>query len=358
MWRPFCLTLCFLAASVFAAEKHIDFSQLREGEAPAGFRSAVSGQGKPGNWKIVLDEAPSLLPDLGPQSHDKPPTSTTVTKRAVLAQLAEDPADEHFPLLIYEGEVFGDFKLTTHVKTVKGAVEQMAGIAFHIQNETNYYVVRLSSLGKTFRFYKVVNGERGIPVGPEMEIPSGVWHELTVECKGEEIRCSLDGKELISVRDKGNALTSGKFGFWTKSDSVSYFGDTALTYKPHIAPAQVLVGDVLKKYPKLLDVKIFVSADDSKTTRLVGSKESGQNGQPGVDAERDVIDRGSIYYGKEKDSVTVTMPLHDRNGDGIAAARVVMKTFKGQTEKNAVERARPIVQELQARIQSLQDLVD
>src|SRR5205085_5063404 len=105
------------------------------------------------------------------------------TKRAVLAQLAQDSADEHFPLLIYEDEVFDDFKLTTQVKTVKGTVEQMAGIAFHIQNETNYYVVRISSLGRTFRFYKVVNGERGVPVGPEMEIPLGVWHELTVNCK-------------------------------------------------------------------------------------------------------------------------------------------------------------------------------
>ena len=30
-----------------------------------------------------------------------------------------------------------DFTLTTRFKTVKGVVEQMAGIAFRIQNETN-----------------------------------------------------------------------------------------------------------------------------------------------------------------------------------------------------------------------------
>ena len=120
----------------------------------------------------------------------------------MLAQLAQDPADEHFPLLIYEGETIGDFTLTTRFKTVKGVVEQMAGIAFRIQNETNYYVVRASSLGNTFRFYKVLNGQRGPLVGPEVPIPSGVWHELTVECKGNAIRCLLNGKELITATDK------------------------------------------------------------------------------------------------------------------------------------------------------------
>jgi len=71
-----------------------------------------------------------------------------------------------------------------------------------------------------------------------------------------------------------------------------------------------------------------------------------------------VLDHGSTYYGKDSGSVSVTMPVRDRNGDCIAAARVIMKTFKGQTEKNAVERARPVVQEIQARVQSIQDLVE
>src|SRR5262249_53006280 len=108
MWRPLFSTLCFLAVSALAAERHFDFSQLREGEPPPGFRSTVTGGGKPGNWKIVLDEASSLLPSLAPQSHDAAPTST-VNKRAVLGQLAQDPTDEHFPLLIYDEEVFDDF---------------------------------------------------------------------------------------------------------------------------------------------------------------------------------------------------------------------------------------------------------
>ncbi len=52
------------------------------------------------------------------------------------------------------------------------------------------------------------------------------------------------------------------------------------------------------------------------------------------------------------------MPLRDRNGDAIGAARVVMKPFLGQTERAAIERAAPIVKQMQVRIQTLQDLIE
>src|ERR1051325_11230233 len=211
--------LVLLALPCFGAEKKFDFSDVRENQTPPGFRSVVNGLGKPGDWKVILDEVPPLLPRLTSQA-------SALTKQSVLAQLAQDSTDEHFPLLIFENEEYGDFTLTTRFKTVRGAAEQMAGIAFRIQNETNYYVVRASSLGKTFKFYRVVNGVRGVPVGPEVPVPSGVWHEMTVECKDNQIRALLNGKELINLTDKVDPLKNGKIGFWTKSDSVSYFADT------------------------------------------------------------------------------------------------------------------------------------
>src|SRR3974390_2808785 len=201
----FCpLTLLVLPGA--AAERSFDFSEWRQDQTLPGFRSSVTGKGKPGDWKIILDDVAPMLEPLSPQAH-------VDTKQSVLAQLAQDPTDEHFPMLIYDDLLFGDFTLTTRLKTVKGVMEQMAGIAFRVQNETNYYVVRISSLGNTFKFYKVLNGERGPLVGPDQPIPAGVWHDLKIECKGSQIRCSLDGKELISVTDKVNELTSGRIAF-------------------------------------------------------------------------------------------------------------------------------------------------
>ncbi len=337
--------------SVLGAERRFDFSEMRQSQTLPGFRSAVMGKGKAGEWKILLDDvAPALAP--------LTPGATGNAKQAVLAQVSQDPTDEHFPLLIYEDEVFGDFTLTTRIKMVKGVMEQMAGIAFRVQNETNYYLVRASSLGNTFKFYKVLNGDRGPLVGPELPIPAGVWHDLTIECKGSDIRCSLDGKEYISVTDKANALTSGKIGFWTKSDSLSYFVDTRIVYTPFAPPAQALVRDMLKRYPRLMGLKIYVPGKEPGATRLVASKTADELGQPGTKTESDVISRGETFYGKEGDVISVIMPLRDRNGEAIAAARVIMKSFPGQTEENAIVRAAPIVKQIQSNIQSLDDLID
>jgi hypothetical protein len=350
MRAGFFWSLMLLAFPLGAAERNFDFGEMTLNQPPPGFRSAVSGSGKPGDWKVILDDVTPALAPLTPQA-------PSVAKKAVLAQTAQDPTDEHFPMLIYDEDTYGDFTLTTRFKTVRGTAEQMAGIAFRIQNETNYYVVRASSLGNTFRFYKVVNGQRGTIIGPETPIPSGVWHDLTIECKANQIRCQLDGKELIPPLTD-NSFNSGKIGFWTKSDSVSYFADTKIVYTRREAPAQEMVREMAKKYPHLLALKIYIPGADPKTTRLIASKDDKEIGQAGAKTEREVIGRGETYFGKEKDSVSVIMPLRDRNGDAIAAARVVMKSFAGQTEENAIVRAAPIVKEMQARVQSLQDLTE
>jgi hypothetical protein len=350
MRNDFLWALALLAWPAMAAEHKFDFAEVRENQAPPGFRSIVTGEGKPGDWRVIMDEVPPLLQSLSR-------AAPAVAKQAVLAQLAQDPTDEHFSLLIYEGGTIDDFTLTTRFKTVKGVQEKMAGIAFRIQNPTNYYVVRASSLGNNLRFYKVLNGQRGPLVGPEVPIPSGVWHELTVECKGNAIRCLLNGKELITATDKVNPFTSGKIGFWTKSDSVSYFADAKLIYKPHEAPAQTLVRETLKKYPRLLGLQLYVLGDDSKTPRLLASKNTNEVNRAGSKIEQDVIEHGTPYYGKEKGFVSVVLPMRDRNGDSVAAVRVIMKRSAGQNEQHAFARAQPVIQEMQSRFGSLQDLV-
>jgi hypothetical protein len=343
------LFLLFSAGLASAAELSFDFGSVPSGQIPPLFRSTMTGKGQPGKWQVILDE---VAPKLEPLT----PGVTNVSRQPVLAQTSRDATDERFPILVYEGEVLGDFSLTTQFKTVLGLAEQMAGVVFRLQDETNYYVLRASSLGNTFRFYKVVNGQRGQLIGVDTPIPSGVWHELKVECRGNEIRCFLNGQQLIpTITD--TSFTTGKIGFWTKSDSVSYFARTKIVYSQREPPAQRLVRDTLAKYPKLIGVQVYAGSTNWVGTRLVGAPEGTEVGTPGSKVEDDVIRQANTYYGKGKKSVTVTMPLRDRNGDVIAAARVVMSTFPGQTEKNALERAAPIVRYMQSRIQSLDDLV-
>jgi hypothetical protein len=60
------------------------------------------------------------------------------------------------------------------------------------------------------------------------KVASAVWHELSVEVKGDHIAVSFDGKKVIDGRDSTFA-GAGKFGVWTKADSVIYFDDLTAT---------------------------------------------------------------------------------------------------------------------------------
>lgn len=333
------MVLCWAAS---AAERRIDFSQSKVGAPPAGFRGAVTGEGKPGEWKVVTDEVPSLMPALSSKA-------SAVARQSVLAQLAQDPTDEHFPLFVYEDETFGDFTLTTRLKTVAGKQEQMAGVAFRIQNETNYYVVRISSMGNNIRFYKFVNGVRSTPIGPELKVPTNVWHELTIECKGNQIRVLMNGIEVLPTLTD-SSFPSGKIGFWTKSDSISYFADAKVTYTVRQKLSETLVADALSKYGKLLGLKLYTLQPGKDQPQVIASNNKSEVGQLGGKDELDCLHNGTPYVGKGRGTVAVLLPVRDRNGEAVAVARITMDTFFGQTENNALTRARPVVKFMESRI--------
>jgi hypothetical protein len=355
---PTVVTWAVLSTVVFssawiahAAEKVFDFKDEDVNRAPRGFQSALAGTGGKGDWRIVLDDVPSLMPSIAPL-----PSARPAGKRPVLAQLARERTDEHFPLLVCEEETFGDFTLTTRFKLVDGAEEQMAGIAFRLQDERNFYYVRASGLGGTFHFFKVVDGVRLPPRGTNLPIAKGVWHDLTLECKGTRIRALMDGKEAIPLLED-RTFSSGKIAFLTKSDAVSYFADTIIHYKPRETLAQILVRDAYRKYPRLLALRIYAPTAQTGPMQVVASLDPGEVGRQAPSEAGDVLAKQGYYYGKDSGTVMLTLPLRDNSGDKVAAVRVVMKSFPGQTEKNAVARAMPVVQSMETRIQTWQDLI-
>ncbi len=345
--KVFCLLFALFADAALGAERAFDFSQFPLQSSPTGFVSQVSGAGKSGDWKIIEDEVPLALAPLSPNA-------PKAGRRFVLAQLAQETTDEHFPLLIFNGETFGDFTLTTRFKCVSGSVDQMAGIAFRLQDEKNFYVVRASSLGNSFRFYKVVNGERSPPIGPQIKIPAGVWHEMSVAGQGNQIRCSLNGQELFPVLTD-NSFAAGKIAFWTKSDSVSYFADTKIIYTPRVSLAQKIITEMIERYPRVIGLKIFAK-NDANELRVIASNHQNEVGEPGGKVEATVLAKEAPYYAKGGETVSVITPLKDRNGDANGVLRIIMKPFPGQTERNVLARATPIVKAVEARMVSAKDL--
>ena len=350
MRKLFVFLVLALAAPAWGAELKIDFSNFPVNETPSGFHSALAGTGQPGNWKIIMDEIPSAFAPLTPQASRTP----IMTQRAVLAQLSSESNEERFPMLIYDKETFKDFKLTTQFKIVSGTAEQMAGVVFRYQNASNFYVIRASALGHNVRFYKVVDGLRGNFFGPTTNISTNVWHTLTVQCQGNQFMFWLDGQLVIPPLND-NTFTEGKIGFWTMSDAVSYFGDTTITYKPRVPMAQSLVDNMMRTYPRILKLRIY-TLNDKGEPQIIASNDKEEIGKPGTDAEKGAITTGTVYFGRGKGVVAVTMPLSDRNGDPVAAVRVELNSFFGETQNSAVDRARTIVKQIQKQVVSGQDL--
>ena len=335
-----------LAFSANAAELHFNFSDTPEGQLPPKFEPLVTGKAQPGDWKIVMADVPSEFMAFSNQP-------VAMTRHGVLAQLSTDPTDERFPTLLYTGEKFRNFKLTTRFKLVSGVAEQMAGVIFRYQNSSNYYVVRVSGLGQNVRFYKVVDGLRSDPLGPSVSVTPG-WHSLAVQCDGNQISFWFDDRLMMPPLGD-NSFSEGLIGFRTKSDAVVYYTDTAMEYTPIVPGAQQLVNSIVAKQTRLLGLRIYLLQTNA-ATRVIASKDAEDVGQPGGAAELKALQDGTVSYGREKGAVLVTLPLHDRNGEFIAAVRVKLKSFWGETQDNAITRARMIVRDMQQNVTSAKDL--
>jgi Domain of Unknown Function (DUF1080) len=346
------LAAALLALPAFGAEREINFGDYPVDQTPSNFLSTVGGRGKPGDWKVMEDEVPSAMPA-------RNPNAPAVTQHAVVAQLARYAVDDHFPMLVLNDDAYNDFTFTTRFKIVGGAVAEMAGMVFRYQDEKNYYVLMASVLDSHFWFFKVVDGVRSEKlIGPKVDISKGEWHAMTAQCEGNHIHCLLDGKEVIPMITD-SSFSTGKVGFWTKSDSVSYFTDAKLTYTPRETLAQSIVSDTIQRFPKLEGLKVFAMRPGGAVPVVIAGKNDKEINEPGRGIEWDVIKNGKSYFGKDKQAgtVTVTVPLRDRNGDSIAAVVFVMKSFPGETEDTAALKAQTMIKGMQPRVTSLEDLL-
>jgi hypothetical protein len=321
-----------LAVSASAATLQFNFGDFEINSTPTNFQSVLAGGGAPPVWKVISTEVPSAF---SPLTGNTP----ALNRAKVLAQTSVDMTDERFPMFICRGETFRNFKFSAKFKIVSGITEQMAGLVFRFQNVSNFYVVRVSAAGHNVRFYKVVDGVRSNPLGPQIDIPVGEWHRLGVQCEGNQITVYLDDK-LVMPALGDNTFEEGKLGFWTKSDSVTCFTEGVVDYTPRIPPAQQMVDTVMNQETRLVGLRIYTLDDTStNTTHIIASNLKTEIGMLGGDSELYAIRDGTVSFGRDKGINNITMPLHDRNGDYIGAVRVKSKSFFGETQETALNRA-------------------
>jgi hypothetical protein len=330
------------------AERVFDFGESKPGDLPSGFRAFRAGTGKAGDWKLVLDEVDSMIQPFSSKA-------AAPAKLPVLAQLARDPADERFPVVVFDEETYGDMTFSTRVKVVEGAFEQIAGVVFRVVNETNFYVARINTADGNIRFYKFVNGQRTPPIGNDIALKKGQWHQLSVSCLGNRIRIQLNGKEAMPELTD-NSFATGKIGFITKSDTVAYFTDARITFKPLETLAANLVRQVLERQPRLLNLRIYGRTTLKPDLHVLAAKDPKDAGMPAGETESKVFKENQAYFAKEKGQAIVTAPLHDRNGETIGVVKFFLKPFTGQTEANTIGRVLPTLHEIEQQVGRSDDL--
>ena len=126
-----------------------------------------------------------------------------------------------FPGAIVSTKAFADFDASVKCKMHTGLVDATAGLIFRLQNPKAYYVVQASVLEGNFRLYRYVDGVRQPVAGAETKLHKDQWYTIKVECRGENIRCTLDDALVIECTDK--KYLKGKIGLWSKADSITYF---------------------------------------------------------------------------------------------------------------------------------------
>jgi hypothetical protein len=332
------------------AERRFDFTDVKPGERPEGWLSLLAGHGRPSEWVIKMEDVPPSIAPFNAQARN-------INQQPVLTQINRDPEDERFPIVLFDSERFGDFTFRVRFKIAGGAIEQIAGVVFRAQDEKNFYVARVSALGKNLRFYKFVDGQRSTPLGPDLEIEKGRWYELMVAAEGNRIQIKLDGREVMpSLTDSSFAI--GKIGLLTKSDSVAFFADPIVTYKPLESLANALVRETIERQPRLLNLRVYARSGGEPALRVVAAKEHQDLGLKAEDTDERVFKENRTYFGKTKESSIVTAALHDRNGEVAGVVKFYLRTYPGQTEAAAIARVLPTIAAMEKRVGAARDLTE
>jgi hypothetical protein len=154
-------------------------------------------------------------------------TVTEGQDRVVIADARKwkaEKADAPFPLAAVRGvDNFTEGVLSVQFKLIAGESDQIAGIAFGISPDAEYYYGRYNTKDGNAALWRFENGaRRRLLDGSEHEqLPLGVWHELRVEVRGTRVVTTVNGK--LRIEHTLPARVSGRVGFYTKRDSVTAF---------------------------------------------------------------------------------------------------------------------------------------
>ncbi len=179
-----------------------------EGSEPDGCALAVSGFGGPAAWEVRVER---LLLD-----------------GKSLVEVSRQADSNRFPLCIADRPVARNAEVELSFVVHDGRIARAAGIVLRFADPQDYYAVAADALAGRVRLLRVVNGERFEVAGRSAPLMVGKAQTLKVKVVDDRFVVSLDGQDLFEARD-GAIAPAGRFGVWSRADSVTSFGDLFIT---------------------------------------------------------------------------------------------------------------------------------
>jgi hypothetical protein len=185
-----------------------------------------------GQWTDEVDAGtPAVrvdgVPGRAPSAAEIERTATALFGRLDPAFAANASAPGAFSLAVLAGVPrFSEGTFRARFKLVSGATDQTAGLVFNLQPTGDYLYARYNTKDGNLALWRYTKGAREVIAHGEqhVQLPLGVWHELSV---------TITGTRLVAVANNGmlrfeHALPGpidGRVGFWTKRDSITMFKD-------------------------------------------------------------------------------------------------------------------------------------
>jgi hypothetical protein len=212
---------------------HLDVAREKAGAEPSRFLGVV------GNWVVAPDDGKNILMVDGRQWKRGQPAGGLADKaRLIYGSRHEEFIDNvkafaYFPYAVAQGiDDFQSGEIAMRFELIEGALDQCAGILFNLKPNGDYLTVRFNGKEDNLVLWTFNKGTRKfVKKGSEdMPLQMKQWYTMKIVIQGTKLEGYLNGKLLLNYT-LAEPVT-GKIGVWSKTDSVSYFDDYAVTPVP------------------------------------------------------------------------------------------------------------------------------
>jgi hypothetical protein len=207
----------------------VDLSRESAGRESSKFLAVV------GNWSIVDEGGKKVLAVDGRKWLRGQPAGGLAEKaRAIYGSRNEEFIDNvkawaYFPYAVARNiDDFREGEISMRFKIVAGQLDEY-GYSFNLKPNGDYLTVRFNGMEDNVVLWTFNKGVRKfVKRAPEnVPLPKNQWHTLQISVHGTNLQAALNGKHLLDYTL--SEPVSGKVGVWSKTDSVSYFDDYAVT---------------------------------------------------------------------------------------------------------------------------------